>query len=124
MGLTIDDLADISESQLKRIDQGKLDLYNISAVFCSTVPFSPIAMAFAKLLDMECRIEPLGDYPMIKCNISARTGEKIYHLPFDQQYDKTVIVPEEGEFYALTVQEAEDKGFRRAIRWRGNTPTS
>jgi hypothetical protein len=29
---------------------------------------------------------------MIKCNISKRSGEKIYHLPFDQQYDKVKIV--------------------------------
>ncbi|MEY3495804.1 MAG: hypothetical protein RJA80_26 [Actinomycetota bacterium] len=32
----------------------------------------------------------LKQYPVIKCNI-ASNGEKIYHLPFDQQYDKTLI---------------------------------
>ena len=53
-------------------------------------------------------------YPIIKCNINQSTGEKIYHLPFDQQYDKTVIDKSVGEFYALTVKEAEDHGFRRA----------
>ena len=57
------------------------------------------------------------DYPMIKCNINSR-GEKIYHLPFDQMYDK-VKINKEGEFYARTVIEAEEKGFRRAFRWRG-----
>ncbi|MFA6944293.1 MAG: hypothetical protein WC220_00200, partial [Pedobacter sp.] len=56
-------------------------------------------------------------YPVIKCNI-ASDGEKIYHLPFDQQYDKTLI-KNNGEFYAATVREAENKGFRRAFRWRG-----
>ncbi len=62
----------------------------------------------------------LEDYPMIKCNINRNTGERIYHLPFDQQYDKCIINPAEGEFYAKTVKEAEENGFRRAMRWRGN----
>lgn len=120
MGITIEELSNISEAQVKRISQGRLDLYRISPVFYSTVPFSPTALAFAKLLNIECLQKPLGDYPMIKCNISARTGERIYHLPFDQQYDKCIITSSEGEFYALTVQEAEEAGFRRAIRWHGN----
>ena len=34
----------------------------------------------------------------------------------DQQYDKTVI-SKSGEFYAWTVKEAFDAGFRRAKRW-------
>ena len=55
-----------------------------------------------------------GSFPTIKCNIS-KDGEKIYHLPFDQQYRKTLI-DKPGEFMAFTVKEAEDKGFRRAFR--------
>jgi hypothetical protein len=47
------------------------------------------------------------------------TGENIYHLPFDQMYDATVVHTERGEFYARTVEEAEQAGFRRAFRWRG-----
>ena len=60
------------------------------------------------------------NYPMIKCNINQATKEKIYHLPFDQQYDRTKIVPTLGEFYAQSVAEAESKGFRRA--WRHTRP--
>jgi hypothetical protein len=56
---------------------------------------------------------------MIKCNINQGTKEKIYHLPFDQQYDRTKILPELGEFYADTTAEAEEKGFRRAFRFSG-----
>ena len=56
---------------------------------------------------------PMGEYPMIKCNIN--NGEKIYHLPFDQQYHRAMI-KNEGEFYAMTVKEATEKGFRRAMR--------
>jgi hypothetical protein len=59
-------------------------------------------------------------YPMIKCNISRSTGEKIYHLPMDQQYDKVIIGDTPGEFYASTVIEAEKSGFRRAFQWKGN----
>jgi hypothetical protein len=59
---------------------------------------------------------PLSRYPIIKCNIN--NGMKIYHLPFDQQYDNTKI-KDAGEFYAMTVKEAEDAGFRRAYRWHG-----
>jgi hypothetical protein len=42
-----------------------------------------------------------------------------YHLPFDQQYDRTIVHADRGEFYAQTIAEAEKKGFRRAWRWRG-----
>ncbi len=61
----------------------------------------------------------IKSYPMIKCNISRRDGEKIYHLPIDQQYDRVIINDVDGEFYAKTVIEAEGKGFRRAFRWKG-----
>lgn len=45
-------------------------------------------------------------------------GTKIYHLPFDQQYDKTKLEKKYGELYCKTVKEAEDAGFRRAFRYR------
>jgi hypothetical protein len=61
----------------------------------------------------------MGDYPRIKCNVGGR-GERIYHLPFDQQYDTTVIDPKRGETYVVTCAEAEAEGFRRAWKWRGN----
>jgi hypothetical protein len=39
-----------------------------------------------------------------------------YHLPFDQQYDRTKIIPALDECYVRTVAEAEERGFRRAFR--------
>lgn len=60
---------------------------------------------------------PLETYPCIKCNISRRNGERIYHLPFDQQYDNTVVELKRGECYASSVREAENKGFRRAFKY-------
>lgn len=56
--------------------------------------------------------EKFQPYPIIKCNINSKK-EKIYHLPYDQQYDRTEIRAS-GEFYAMTVAEAEAAGFRRA----------
>ena len=56
------------------------------------------------------------EYPCIKCNINITTKEKIYHLPFDQQYDNIKIVSSIGEKYVSTVKEAEELGFRRAKR--------
>ena len=94
-------------------------LFKVVPVFISTVPYSDKAREFAKKLGVICKQEPIGDYPVIKCNINRSTKEKIYHLPFDQQYDKCII-RDKGEFYANTVAEAEAAGFRRAKRWYGD----
>jgi hypothetical protein len=51
--------------------------------------------------------------------VSRKDGIKIYHLPFDQQYDRTIIEEERNERYVETVKEAEALGFRRAFRWKG-----
>ncbi|HEY9142302.1 MAG TPA: restriction endonuclease [Bryobacteraceae bacterium] len=81
---------------------------------------SPKAKEFASMLGVNLIDNlPLARYPAIKCNVSQRDGEKIYHLPFDQQYDRTLIEYED-ECYVETVAEAEDLGFRRAFRWRGH----
>ena len=97
------------------------DLINsgqIKATFVTSTKLSDTAKKFADALGIKVIQEkPLEKYPVIKCNI-ASDGERIYHLPFDQQYDKTLI-KNSGEFYAATVKEAESKGFRRAFRWRG-----
>ena len=78
---------------------------------------TPTAKEFAQKLGIEIIVKQMDRYPIIKCNINNEN--RIYHLPFDQQYDKTKI-EKQGEFYAMTVKEAEDKGFRRAYRWFGN----
>lgn len=89
-------------------------------IFVTTTKLSDVANKCATFLGVEVRNIPFSnDYPMIKCNIS-KAKEKIYHLPFDQQYDKIVIDRSRGEFYAKTVEEAEKAGFRRAFHWSGN----
>lgn len=97
----------------------ELPRYKINVVpvlYCSTL-LSSTATEFADMLGVKVVVQPLGDFPHIKCNIGS-SGEKIYHLPFDQQYYRTQI-KNEGEFYAWTVKEARDKGFRRAFRYYG-----
>lgn len=76
------------------------------------------AKQIANRLNVSIRNVPLNkNFPLIKCNI-GKDGHKIYHLPFDQQYFTTKI-EKPGEFYAKTVREAENAGFRRAYRWHG-----
>lgn len=89
-------------------------------VFYTTTKLSDTARRFAEAMKMRLVEMHKFDksYPCIKCNI-GRDGSKIYHLPFDQQYDKVNIELDKGEFFAKTVKEAEDAGFRRAYRWRG-----
>jgi len=82
----------------------------------TTVSSKAKEMANALSIEIEEQ-KPCGEFPRIKCNISGRDGEKIYHLPFDQQYDRTII-RNKGEFHAFTVKEAEDSGFRRAFKHR------
>ena len=111
-------------TQLFLMNHQQSDLFkaNISAVFITTTTLSPVAKKAAQWLKIEVKERFAIDkaYPMIKCNINQSSKEKIYHLPFDQQYDRTKIIPEFGEFYATTVAEAERKGFRRAFRHFAN----
>ncbi len=95
---------------------------NTRAIFYTTTKLSDLARRFAKELGIELQenFKFQQSYPSIKCNISRIDGTKIYHLPFDQQYDKVKIEKNKGEFYCLTVKEAEGKGFRRAFRYKGN----
>lgn len=52
----------------------------------------------------------------IKGNISLRTGERIYHSPGQQYYEKTVIDPAYGERWFCTEDEARDNGWRKSKR--------
>ncbi|MBD5314677.1 MAG: hypothetical protein HDS08_00705 [Bacteroides sp.] len=105
---------------------GTTTMYKISSSVTKVAEIFPVLMVpsytklsdtaekFAKALNVRIvRMENL-DFPRIKCNIN--NGNKIYHLPFDQQYDRTEIKLK-GEFLAYTVKEASEKGFRRAHRY-------
>lgn len=85
------------------------------SVICTSYELSCDAQLFAKHLGVEARIGVVPkDYPRIKLNPESRTGEKIFHLPFDQQYDRL-----QGADRVWTVKEAIERGFRHAYRWTG-----
>lgn len=104
--------------EMKKKDIHPLDVIGKSVipVFVTTTELSPTANRFAERLGVIVQRVPMGDYPQIKCNI-GKEGERIYHLPFDQQYNTTIIEHHKGEFMAWTVAEAEEKGFRRAMKY-------
>ena len=93
-----------------------------AGILITNTVLSDKAKEFAQVLGIAYKENvALGTFPRIKCNIGiGEFGErtKIYHLPFDQQYDATKT-DGENEFMALTVEEAERAGFRRAYRWHG-----
>ncbi|MGA7749898.1 MAG: hypothetical protein WCA63_07085 [Gallionella sp.] len=91
---------------------------HVTPVLATTTSLSEVAIEVAQVLGIRVDTIPLpSSYPMIKCNINPSTHEKIYHLPFDQQYDRTQV-SQPGECYVATVKEAERRGFRRAWRHR------
>ncbi len=98
-----------------------IEFNNISGEFITTTKLSDTSRLYADRLNIKVQenVDFNKNYPCIKCNI-GKDGEKIYHLPFDQQYDNIVIDASKGECYTNTVQEAEDLGFRHAFRWRNN----
>ncbi len=101
-----------------RFYQMDSEVKSVIPVLYTTFECSKTARLFGKYLGVRIfEGVPFQSYPSIKCNISRHDGARIYHLPFDQQYDRTEIGDVEGEFYATTVQEAEEAGFRRAYRW-------
>ncbi|CAN5242761.1 hypothetical protein BH23BAC2_BH23BAC2_18110 [soil metagenome] len=117
-----------SEIQIK-VDQlnlfsNNLKINGIYPYLIYTNELSDVAKSFANALGVRTlKIPMLKYYPCIKCNINQSTGEKIYHLPFDQQYDNTKINIQKGNLWASTVLEAEEKGFRRAWKWKQNSNT-
>lgn len=100
------------------------EVKKVRAFLYITNQLSPVARAAAQMLKIKVEENFALDksFPMIKCNI-GRSGEKIYHLPFDQQYNKTQI-KSPGEMYCRTVAEAEANGFRRAKRHFSNPRAS
>lgn len=91
-------------------------------VFITTTELSATALEFAEALRIQILTIPYEkNYPRIKCNVGKDQFGKItriYHLPFDQKYDITQNILNGGE-NVLTIGEAEEKGYRKAFRWRG-----
>ena len=85
-------------------------------VFVTSSKLTDLARECAKALSITLYEGVKFDrYPAVKCNIS-KTGERIYHLPYDQQYDTVSINPTKGECYTTYVSEAIEQGFRHAYK--------
>ena len=99
---------------LKQLNTNK----KVKGILVTTTTLSENAKKIANHLNIQVRENETFDktYPCIKCNINKTTNEKIYHLPFDQQYDRIQIDIKRNEKYVSTVQEAEGLGFRRAMK--------
>ncbi len=50
----------------------------------------------------------------IKGNISIATGERIYHMPGQKYYARTIINTSEGEHWFCSEKEARAAGWRRS----------
>lgn len=88
-------------------------------VFVTSCKFSDTAKKVAEALGINITEDiKIEEYPCIKCNINE-DKEKIYHLPFDQQYDKIKMSKNKARVFAETIADAEAAGFRRAYRWHG-----
>ena len=100
--------------------ENDLPLGSVSSVLVTNITLSDTAKKMADYLNVKYKENfPLKDFPRIKCNIGHDEDGNIthiYHLPMDQQYD-IVKIQTPGEFFALTVAEAEAAGFRRAYKW-------
>lgn len=94
------------------------DTNEIIPVLITNIDISEKAKEFSDYLKIKVIKKDMRSFPRIKCNINPSTGEKIYHLPMDQQYERAQI-KNKGEFMAFTVQEAIKAGFRRAWRYHG-----
>ena len=91
-----------------------IDWNRVTPVFVTTTRLDEHAISVADALGVKVEyIDFNKSYPIIKCNINE--GVRIYHLPIDQMYDRTKVC-KPGEFYAMTVAEAEASGFRRAFK--------
>jgi len=96
---------------------------NVIPKLVTTIDVSDKAKQVAKVLGVVIAKVPSESYPSVKCNVARRTEEKIFHLPFDQQYDAILIEEERLERYVGTIAEAEALGFRHAYRWKGESLT-
>jgi endonuclease YncB( thermonuclease family) len=69
-------------------------------------------------LTSESKGQPLVQSPagcIIKGNVTKK-GERIYHLPGQENYDDIVITPSKGEHWFCSEEEAVNAGWRKAKR--------
>lgn len=94
-------------------DDSQNDSYIHESVVCSATDSSgtPNSTSVSSSCPTGCTEQPAGCE--IKGNISYKTGEKVYYMPGDPDYDKTVIDPDYGERWFCTEAEAQTNGWKR-----------
>ena len=86
----------------------------IKPLFYTSAKYSDVAKEVADVLDVELiHLNLKRTYPMIKCCKSEK-GTMTYHMPFDLDYDTIKINPFKGDSFVSSVNEAVQKGFKRA----------
>lgn len=103
------------------IENESLFTTEVTPVFMTNTKLSSTAIKFAQRLKVEILKEKPKDFPQIKCSIRKNDNgkiTKIYHLPFDQHYDRLKMSNENCTF-VRTVREAEENGFRRSFKFKG-----
>ena len=101
-----------------RVKNNEFDSKKIDAYLITSTTLGEIAKNSAETLDINFmeNFHLNKNYPKIKCT-TTKDGEKIYHLPTDQQYDNIGINKDSRRFYVRTIAEAIVKGHRRAYRY-------
>lgn len=84
---------------------------NVQAILITNIELSEMAKKMANYLQIKfVEKYELGEFPRIKCNNGIDQNgiqTKIYHLPFDQQYDNIKMIHKD-DFWAYTVEEASN----------------
>jgi hypothetical protein len=83
----------------------------LQIAFFSHSQFMPDACAAAKRLNIQLyEYYPFHPFPAVKCHLN-RDGRQLYHLPWQQNYRRTIIRPESGDCLTWSVFEAAQLGF-------------
>lgn len=86
---------------------------DVSGVYYTTAQFSFDARQVADCLGVDAHdnYRELRPFPVIKC----KSCGSVYYLPCDWNYSTLRMRLDKGDCYCMTIKEAEDKGFKRAL---------
>lgn len=83
----------------------------LDIAFFSHSEFMPDARAAAERLNVTLYEDyPFHPFPAVKCHIN-REGRRLYHLPWQQNYRRTILNPSNGDCLTWWVWEAAQLGF-------------
>lgn len=105
---------DLFQGTERQARQGNLGLWSACSITSDSLQSAtPAANLNNEILRQAQDKQSNNGGCLIKGNIGS-TGEKIYHLPGCESYEKTSIDPERGERWFCTEEEAIEAGWRKA----------